>query len=1139
MVKCGRYGFSILVMSLFMICGKVFAGPDTTNIFAAKLYPTGHGNDQQQVRGGSYLNLSELALAEENYRIGRRLYKEEAEYDSAFAYIETAGYYFEEAGDWESYCRCLLDICDYYCTKVKYDKAQEYLDAAEAFAGKYFDGYHILYSEIYYAKGKLSLLKGNKKSAIEYLEESIKLRINLKGSNDQELATVYNTLGVSFYYIGQLDKALEILNRALEVKISAISKDDIKVAEIYNNIGIVLKLKGDIPGALDNYTKALKIKERVLNPNDPNLAVTYNNLGNLYRMIGKADEAMVYYEKAVEINKSKFGSKHPSIGRIYDNMGIVYKNSGDYVKALEYFDQSLKMFDKTNDAQEISSVYNNMGTVYYDHGEYEKALHFYRESVAIREKYEYSLMITKSYTNYANCYNELGELDLADKYFKLSINSLIKFFGVEHYQLGSAYMNYGRFCIERGEKQLGLNYFQKGYSIFSINYGEKHSTVSSCLSEIGNYFLLENNQIEALNYYQKALVAVAKNFNDKYNFYTNPVIQDGIISNNYLLEALKGKAKALKSYYSSTHNIRDIEMSLKTYELAINLVDIIRIDHQDQESKLELAKNQKDLFSEAISVALEVFNKTQDPKYRDAAFEIAEKGKAGMLYDFIRESDAKHYAHIPDSILNVERKVKENITLYENLLYEELSNINAERDSAKITFWNDQLFQLKNQQKDIVEYLNANYPKYYQYKYNNKIYSLDEIQSYINKEDVLIEYFLGEKSMFVFIVTNDNIRVEEKPIDPELYADIDNLPNNQSLELVINESYPTFVNYVSSSYNLYHTLLEPYEKDTKDKNLVIIPDGRLGYVSFESLLTIPVNTDVVDYRNLPYLLNDHAVSYGYSSTLLMNSRNKIHQGKASQDLLAFAPVMFNLSSQSSVNPANGTRNRARNDQMLDLPGTRKEVEGIGKIINCDIYMNEQATVSKFKEIAGNYKILHIATHGIVDNQNPVHSRLMFSPVSSQTDGGYLQYNDLFNLELNADLAVLSACNTGYGHNSEGEGIIALSRGFLYSGVPSLVISLWKVEDESTAAIMKSFYKYLKDGYSKDESLRKAKLDYLKTTDNLGSSPYYWSGFVNIGNKEPLDLGNNKLNFLWLLLLLIPVPGYLFHLHRKKARLIAG
>jgi CHAT domain-containing protein len=200
-------------------------------------------------------------------------------------------------------------------------------------------------------------------------------------------------------------------------------------------------------------------------------------------------------------------------------------------------------------------------------------------------------------------------------------------------------------------------------------------------------------------------------------------------------------------------------------------------------------------------------------------------------------------------------------------------------------------------------------------------------------------------------------------------------------------------------------------------------------------------------------------------------------------------------------------------------------------------MNEQATVAKFKEIAGNYKILHIATHGIVDNQNPVHSRLLFSPVTMQTDGADLQYNDLFNLQLNADLAVLSACNTGYGRNSEGEGIIALSRGFLYSGVPSLVISLWKVEDESTAAIMKSFYKYLKDGFSKDESLRKAKLDYLKKSDKLSASPYYWSGFVNIGNKDPLHLSNPSLNYLWLLLILIPVPGYLIHRRKRRTRKI--
>ena len=1127
-----RYLMVPLMIGFLLIARSGMADNDTANIFSFFASPSGFGAGLKAKGTGCYLNLSEIAIAQEYHAYAKR-FIEEAKYDSAGYYYQAAYRYFESAGDMESCCRCLLDLVDYSITIADYNKAKMYMENAETMAHSNFDRLIILNAEVDYIKGKLLIKTGERRESIKYLENAIKLRTDLKGPNDPELATVYNTLGVNYYYIGNLSEALTCYNKALTIKQSIGSFNDLKEAEIFNNIGIILKLKGDFIGALDYYQRSLAIKEELLNHDDPNLGTTYNNIGNIYRIMGKSDLAMLYYTKAVDIYKIS-NIKSPSLAISYVNKGVIYMAEGDFGKALELFNCALNILDEKRDAQQISTLYNNIGNVYYKLNEFEKALVYYKKSVLIREIDETNL-VTLSFSNYAKCYDALGEYDLAEKYYKLAINSIIKYYGREHYLLGLGYENYGYLCIENNKYEEGLKLYQQAYSIYLINYGRKSSKTSNCLTNIGEYYLTLNKPKEALEYLQKALVSCVINFDNDNNIYLNPNLSSEIISKPDLLNALHNKAQALNLYYSNiTHDLRDMEMSLKTYEEAIDLVDIIRIGQLDYDSKLELAKNQKDLFYEAINVAYQAYGMTGDRRYLEMAFNMTEKGKAGMLYDFIRESDAKHYANIPDSLLEKERKVKEEITLYENLVYQELQVVSSQRDSAKIALWNEKLFRLRDQQKEIVDYFNVNYPKYYEYKYNNRIYSLGEVQQYLTKKDVLLEYFTGREAMFVFEITRDAVRIRKQALDPRLFADLENLPNNQTLDAITNDAYPTFANYLSSSYDLYRALLQPFEQDLQGRDLIIIPDGKLGYVSFESLLTKHVEMHEVDYRNLPYLINDHAVSYGYSTTLLVNSRSKVHEGKARENLVAFAPVVFNTSNYATaVQQERSLRSRLRDEKLLDLPGTKQEVLDITRIVGGDVYLNDQATVTKFKEIASRYKILHIATHGIVDDNDPLHSRLMFSPSTSNIDGGCLQYNDLFNLELNADLAVLSACNTGAGRNSEGEGIIALSRGFLYSGVPSLVISLWKVEDEATATIMKNFYKYLKQGKTKDEALRLSKLEYLHTTDPTGASPYYWSSFVNIGNKDPLHFNRSGLNYLWLLLILLPLPACLFHLRRKN------
>jgi CHAT domain-containing protein len=190
--------------------------------------------------------------------------------------------------------------------------------------------------------------------------------------------------------------------------------------------------------------------------------------------------------------------------------------------------------------------------------------------------------------------------------------------------------------------------------------------------------------------------------------------------------------------------------------------------------------------------------------------------------------------------------------------------------------------------------------------------------------------------------------------------------------------------------------------------------------------------------------------------------------------------------------------------LSPIKGTREEINLISSYFSTRKFFDERATESVFKEKAGDYSLLHLAMHTIIDDQNPLYSKLVFTitPEPANEDG-FLNTYELFNLEMQGELAVLSACNTGTGKLERGEGIISLARGFFYAGIPSVVMTLWEVEDHSSAELMGLFYKYLQKGLPKDVALQSAKIEYLDKAGKLQSHPYFWAGFVNIGSSSPI------------------------------------
>ena len=263
----------------------------------------------------------------------------------------------------------------------------------------------------------------------------------------------------------------------------------------------------------------------------------------------------------------------------------------------------------------------------------------------------------------------------------------------------------------------------------------------------------------------------------------------------------------------------------------------------------------------------------------------------------------------------------------------------------------------------------------------------------------------------------------------------------------------------------------------------------LNFIPFEVLIENKPDAKALqqrNYKNLPFLLKKYQINYNYSATLLAKNI-QAQQGQNNGLCLGFAPAI-----PSSNN-------------LDSLPWTQKELEAIENIYKGEYYYGKEATKAAFKERAQAFSIIHLAMHGIVDMKYPMHSLLSFAPTSDSAskEATSLYAYEIHNLSLQADLVVLSACETGLGKTIQGEGVFSLARAFLYAGAPAIVTTLWEVNDFTSAALIETFYNNLARGMSKPEALQQAKLTFLSKTDAFSGHPTYWGSFIIIGNPAPL------------------------------------
>jgi CHAT domain-containing protein len=921
-------------------------------------------------------------------------------------------------------------------------------------------------------------------------------------------------------------------------------------ASNFHKAGIKALEDGDFEKALVNFKNVYQIRERIYGNLSNKLAPPLINIGIAYKNLGNIDRAIEFYKKVENLCSKDELTNIQVLAISYANLSVAFKTIGDYNQALLYQKNAYRILK--NDSVKFSRNFQdskyNIADIQLKMGLNKEVIVFSKanlKNVRLELKPRLFDLIALAYFN-------LGKFDLSETNYLNSINSWIQLKGDNHIELISEYIAYSTFLLSLKKYKDAFLYINKASEIIQLKKIEEKSTTNSdVLASFGDYYYLLNSeagQIDdfrrkqkenlntAIQYYQKSIIALVDSFQVT-DPLKNPSLKNNIISDIQLVDVINKKARALEKLaeiFHSEFNNKDAEKyyaaSLNALSVVMELIHRLQIGFENEDSKLFLSQNQQSTFFEAISISHKLFLLTKDQKYVRDAFVFSEKSKSSNLLASIKDVKAKEFGGIPDSLLKKESVLKNSINTYNSKLFEESNS--AKPDTQKVNLYSSKIFKYNEEYSRLIESFEKSYPQYYALKYENKVIGAEQVQSKLNKRQALIEYYLKEPEnisstgeLYIFTVTSDSISFTKEAIDQEFVHRIQTLHDFLISPNYLDTKRKDYVSYSLAAYGLYKKLLMPVARKLEGKSLTIIPHDKLSYIPFDALLSEMPDTAQMNFRDLKYVIRDYSINYGYSATLLYDSSPP---RKTFKKLLIFSPEYNPQVPRKDLETGNSY-------YLSSLPGANAEIKAISNVVSSVSFVGKNAQESEFKKNANNFDILHLAMHTIINDSLPMLSKLVFSnPEISSSDDGYLNAYEVYNMKLNARLAVLSACETGSGKLQGGEGVMSMARGFIYAGCPSVVMTLWQVEDKSGVKIMSDFYRYLSKGKRKDVALRMAKLNHLENSDPLTAHPHFWLGYVSIGNADALYTSKDVyfVAFLFIALLLLFAD---YHFRRKRTK----
>ncbi|HDH05196.1 MAG TPA: CHAT domain-containing protein, partial [Nitrospirae bacterium] len=886
--------------------------------------------------------------------------------------------------------------------------------------------------------------------------------------------SAYYNLGYSYLSLNDLEKSIEAYKKGVKLYPDHFA---------YDVLGLVYKDSGQYEKAIDSYKEAIRIKADYFD--------AYENLTFAYHDLAQDDKAVDYLIEAININPELPEPRH-ALGSFYYFLGNMKTALGYLVDAQTLYVKSSNRTGEAIISYVIGEIYTNFGKDIYAFNNLNKALTVYEESNDLKG-------LAAVYSDYAILYLNLEDYSMALQYFQKALKiykQLEDNISILRILSGITLV---KFVID---DRLHDNYHETiKYAKQAIEFAQK-TGLSNNFNVFGAYVSLSKAYFKSKDYdmalkYGETFFKIAQESNYKFAMALSSFLAGMAYEElgNYL-QALDYLQKADNLSKDLDHPFfkwmmpwgfgrvaekkGEVEEAKNQYIQAVNILEKIRVGRQSLASKMSIAAQATELYNDAILFF-------QKNGYKDEAFNYMERARSRSFLDLIGGKVKLQNIHADyKELIEKERQLQLKI----NYLSEKVRVISkgGEQDdiSHKKALIRKELNRASGEYAELLKKITKDYPEI-STLLRVETLNLKQVQALLDPDITLLQYFITPDETLLWIVDKSDLNVLEINIkSKELVLKVD------AYREKIAKKYP---DYKKEAEELYDLLIRPAKPYIKTKRIGIVPHSVLHYLPFQALIDKDNGTN--------FLIEEYEIFYTPSASVLKFVYEK--RKKVTGKILAFG------------NPDLGNK-------KYDLPYAEEEVEKIKEIYpDTDIYMKSKATKEKLKKLSGDYNIIHFASHGELNSENPLFSSIRLA--KDKDEDGRLEVHEIFNLNLkNTSLVTLSACETGLGKLTQGDELIGMTRGFIYAGTPSIVASLWSVNDRSTSELMGMFYKNLRN-HSKAEALRMAQIEMIRgevgkgivrgvggiTTSKEaksgtepamtvdGSHPYFWAPFILLGD----------------------------------------
>ncbi|HEY0975861.1 MAG TPA: CHAT domain-containing tetratricopeptide repeat protein [Flavobacteriales bacterium] len=920
-----------------------------------------------------------------------------------------------------------------------------------------------------------------------------------------QLGKAYHFLAFDHGVIGDHAKAIILEREAVKAYERALPLPRLAIAESHMGIGTSSWHSGRIQQADRAYATTLEVIGDHADPESMLLkASAYGNRGILWQASGDVGRSKESYLQAIAIqNQVVVDSKDPKLRdqavlnrtKGYVNLATVYFALGDLERSGQLLDQAWR--DRSAilepDDPQLLRIKERMADLESERGDHAKAERHLRAYLAGMERAQ-----GRNSTYYADaCYRlavevaAQGQLARADSLFDVSI-AICHAIGEADTgrELEQIFQERAEVRIHAGQLEAALHDLARALPIGQRIYGPRSATATWTCIQLAETYFLQGDLQRSMLFSDSALAALT----DLRQHLAAGRTPPQVMAPHQLAGALYWRVRAQRAAGLQGRERQwadDIDMaiaSLQQHKTALS----------DEASRLRLLGAQKRIFDLALDLAYEDFQRIPSTERIQRFLDLAEADRSILLKARLDQFAGMRFAGVPDAVI-----AREEVLLNALAVDEDAPLVVAEMDRNEAAY------------RAFLDTLQRTHPRYHALRHGARSVPLAEVRhELLSPSRHLLLYAQTDEHLYTLVVRLDTTMLVRTPS-----GELRNIANELNASIAARNGE----DYARQAYALYQHVFAPIDPLLTGDELLVVSDGVLHTVNLEVLLDARVTGNDIGKH---LLLRRFAMAQLLSVTTAMQFAAL--DARRSSDVLALAPGFTDEMKQRYVVGVQDTTLLDRRYlRYARQPFAVRTAEGLRGLLSARVMVGDAANEPEFRAQASKYGILHLGTHAEMNPAAPMYSRLVLGKNEEATGAdGYLHAYEIYELDLQAQLAVLTACETGTGKEDDGEGVRSLGYGFAYAGCPSLVMSLWKIDEKVSSEIITRFYEYLAQGLPKHKALQRAKLDHLDTAQDELALPYYWAGMVLVGDVAPLELGFWQRCRSWIVpgALLIVVAG---------------